>query len=79
MKHNIWFLKWQICYSLSSTGFKTSSAFIRDTDEHEDVDKEVDDVGVDGEGGEGLVLEVVAVLVGPKHHHLSLVRAICED
>ena len=50
----------------------TSSAVIRDTDEHEDVEEEVDDVGVDGEGGEGPVLGVVAVLVLPDHHHLRV-------
>ena len=50
----------------------TSSACIRDTDEQEDVEEEADDVGVDGEGGEGPVLGVVAVLVLPKHHHLRV-------
>ena len=51
----------------------TSSAVIRDTDEHEDVEEEyIIHVGVDGEGGEGPVLGVVAVLVGPKHHLLRV-------
>ena len=51
----------------------TSSAVIRDTDEHEDTEEDkTDDVGVDGEGGEGPVLGVVAVLVLPQHHHLRV-------
>ena len=50
----------------------TYSACIRDTNEHEDVEKEADDVGVDGEGGEGPVLRVEAVLVLPQHHHLRV-------
>ena len=50
----------------------TSSAVIRDTNEHEDVEEEVDDIGVDGERGEGPVLGVVAVLVLPDHHHLRV-------
>ena len=50
----------------------TSSACIRDTDEHEDVEEEADDVGVDGKRGEGPVLGVVAVLVLPQHDHLCV-------
>ena len=73
MKHNIWFLKWQINAHISSRRMLvTYSARIRDTNEHEDVEEEADDVSVDGEGGEGPVLRVEAVLVLPYHHHLRV-------
>ena len=47
-------------------------AVISDADQHQYVEEEADDVGVDGEGGEGPVLGVVAVLVLPDHHHLRV-------
>ena len=49
-----------------------SLSFSGSADDHEDVEEEADDVGVDGEGGEGPVLGVVAVLVLPQHHHLRV-------
>ena len=48
------------------------SVIISDADQHQNVEEEADDVGVDGEGGEGPVLGVVAVLVLPDHHHLRV-------
>ena len=48
------------------------SAVISDADQHQYVEEEADDVGVDREGGEGPVLGVVAVLVLPDHHHLRV-------
>ena len=48
------------------------SAVISDADQHQYVEEEADDVGVDGERGEGPVLGVVAVLVLPQHHHLCV-------
>ena len=48
------------------------SAFIRDTKEHQYVEEDAYDVGVDGEGSKGPVLRVEAILVSPQHHHLRV-------